>query len=191
MATRIRKRVFSTLLLVSLLFLLPGVAAGEPASPGPGRAMSVPDGEALPAPVTVRTIRYHDDDSLPFCLECPAGSWRTLARNTFSTNPTTSYVELDWTGQFTVISTNPALEGIRFRAGLVQDGQSMAFPGAGDDGFPFMARCDFSGQGPQWFGGFHGMLLVEPDTDTTLVIQVYSTAPEAYACFQNVTIRYD
>ena len=191
MATRIRKRVYSALLIFSWLFLLPGVTVGEPLETGPARAMSVPDGEALPAPVTVRSIRYQDDDSLPFCLECPGGSWVTIVRKTFNINPTTTYVELDWTVQFTVISTNPALEGIRFRAGLVQGSQSVKFPGAGDDGFPFIARSDFDGNGPLWFGGYHGMLLVDPLVDTTLIIQVYSTAADAFACFQNVTVRYD
>ncbi len=191
MATRIRKRVCRTLLLLSWLFLLPGVMAAEPAPPGPGRAMSVPNGEALPPPVTVRSIRYKDADTLPFCLECPTGVWVEVARNTFITNSTTSYVELDWTGQFTVVSTNPALEGIRFRAGLIQDSQAVFFPGAGDDGSPFIVRCDFAGLGPQWYGGYHGMLLVEPDASTTLVIQVNSSAAEAFACFQNVTVRYD
>jgi hypothetical protein len=191
MATRIRKRIYSALLICSWLFLLPGVMAGEAVSPGPGREMGVPNGEALPPPVTVRSMRYEDNDSLPFCLECPTGTWVTVLRKTITTNPTTSYLELDWTGQFTVVSTNPALEGIRFRAGLIQNSDFQFFPGAGDDNAPYVARCDFAGIGPQWFGGYHGMLLLEPDTSTTVVVQVLSTAGEAYACFQNVIVRYD
>ncbi len=203
MASRIRKGICSSLILVGWLVLLPVVTAGEtgplpmetpdglPAD-GVSRAMSIPDGEPLPPPTTVRSMRYMDGDALPFCLECPNGVWVTLLSHTFTTDPTTSYVELDWTGQTTMTNVSPMVKGVRFRVFMAQGAETAWFPGAGNNGgYPYFGRNDFSGSGSQWYGGYHGILLAEPDTSTTLTIQLRADLTEAYACFQNMTIRHD
>jgi len=201
MATRIRNTVFSMLVLAGWLFLLSPAMAGDAApelelpdepSLAASRAISIPDGEALPAPTTVRSFRYQDGDALPQCLECVEGVWTTLFDEQFTTDASTSYVEVDWSGQFTLTNTTPTVRGIRFRVVMVQGTEVAFFPWAGPDGsYPYIARNDFSGNGSSWHGGYHGFLLVEPDTTTRVAIQLRADIADTYACFQNMTIRHD
>lgn len=149
-------------------------------------------GDPMPAPVTVRFWNYSDAVAEPYCADLPPGTTVDLFTQTFTTNATTSYIEMIWTGQFTVRSGVNEDEGIYFQVQMVQDGVPVSyFPGAGDDFPPLMTRRDDSAEGQMMFGGYRGIIAAQPNLSTTITVRAYSTQKPGLACYQNLSLRYD
>jgi len=165
---------------------------GEVTVQGDVRDFSMPDGTPLPAPAIVRHWVYRDADDEPYCLELLPGDWVTVLNETFTTGMDTTYVELDYNGQFNADGglVDP-YQGLLFRAWLIDGPVNTHFPGAGDGFNPFLARRDEGRNGQFSFGRYNGTLYVDPDTEVTLVIQLKATETDDSACFQNIMVRYD
>jgi len=183
MTSKFRNPVAAGFLLVAALMLPADAAAGE---------MTDGVGGVYGPPETVRFWQITDGVGDPWCEELPASTVVTLFSETFVTNPTTSYIELNWTGQFAVRSGVTVRDGIIFQIQLIQSGQpTVFFPGAGDDTPPLMSRRDDSGNGQETFTGYHGIIAAVPATTTRIVIKALSSQKDALACYQNLSVRYD
>lgn len=150
------------------------------------------DGEPMDAPATVRFWNYRDAVDEPYCVDLPAATTVVLFSETFTTDATTSYIELVLTGQFTLLSGVNMDEGIYFQVQLAQEGMPVAFfPGAGDDVSTLMAMRDDAGNGQQMFGGYRGIIVAEPNLLTTIIVKAYASQKDGLACYQNMSVRYD
>ncbi len=149
-------------------------------------------GDPMPAPATVRFWNYRDAVAEPYCADLPAAVPVELFTATFTTNATTSYIELIWTGQFSVRSGVNEDEGIYFQVQMTQVGAGTTFfPGAGDDFPPLLTRRDDSSEGQQMFGGYRGIIAAQPNLSTTVTVRVFSSQKAGLACYQNLSLRYD
>jgi hypothetical protein len=178
-----------------VLLMVPVTVAAQEAVSADGPVALIPEalgGEPMPAPVTVRFWNYRDVVAEPYCADLPAAEAVALFTKTFTTNATTSYIELILTGQFTVPSGVNNNEGIYFQIQMIQDGVPVSyFPGAGDDLPPLMTRRDDVGAGQQMFSGYRGIIVAQPDLETTITVRAYSSQKNGLACYQNLSLRYD
>lgn len=183
---------------------------GEPSTDGVAearsarlKALSIPtNGIEMNAPQKVRFYRYWDPNPPPSpglhsCFVLPDdASYHTIMTATFTTVSTTQYIDLTFSAQLTVSSgTSDPFRGITGLATATQDGGefgtlSQIFPGIGDEFAPFVARRDNASNGQQIYGGYQGIVTAEPDTNTTVKVELKSTQGIAYACFFNMTVRY-
>lgn len=164
---------------------------GEPNPESLGRDFAPPDGVAMPAPDTIRHYTYRDADAEPYCAELPADTWIRVFDESFVTDADTTYIELCYNGQFNVTGGANAFHGILYRAALVQDGVTIFFPGGGEGFTPYISRRDLGTNGQYMFSSYTGMLYVDPDTATRLIIKLKSTDLDGTACFQNIIVRND
>jgi hypothetical protein len=167
------------------------------------KAMSIPVGQELNAPTKTRFYRYWQDPADPdpgvhSCLRLPETTWGTylpVLSATFETTSTTSHVEVSWTAQLTTFSGEAPYQGIIARGAVAQEDGAFGtvtqwLPGLNDEFGPFIGRRDESGIGQQTFGGYTGVVLAEPSTPTTVMIEARSTQGTAYICFFNMIVRY-
>jgi hypothetical protein len=168
------------------------------------KAMSIPSGQELDAPTKTRFYRYWQDPADPdpgvhSCMRLPQiqhwNEYLTVMSATFETTSTTSHVEVSWTAQLTTFSGEDPYQGIIAVGSVTQEDSAFGnvtqwLPGLNDEFGPFVGRRDESGIGQQTFGGYEGVVLVEPSTTTTVTIEAQSTQGTAYICFFNLTVRY-
>jgi hypothetical protein len=164
---------------------------GEPNPGSTGMDFAPPDGSPLAPPVTIRQWRIRDDDDEPYCFELGAGPWTTVLIEDFATGPSTTYIELDYSAQLNVTGGADPYDGIMFRARLVQNGVESWFPGGGEGFAPFLSRRDEGASGQFMFSNYVGMLYVDPDTETRLMLELRATDLDGTACFQNIIVRND
>lgn len=163
---------------------------GEP-NPVTGMDFAPPDGSPLPAPVTVRQWTIRDDDTEPYCFELAAGPWTTVLLQDFTIGPETTYIELNYSAQLNVSGGAGPFNGIIFRARLVQDGVESWFPGGGEGFAPFLSRRDLGSNGQFMFSNYVGLLYVDPNVETRLILELRATDLDGTACFQNIVVRND
>lgn len=168
------------------------------------RSLSLPaDGTEYSAPTKVRTYRLTTAETRPYCLTLPGvpdevwpPTFTDVITATFTTASTTSLINLRFSGQFTVETATdpdefyPAYNGIVGHAAVTQSGTTQPFPGIGDTFDPYLARRDNDATGQQIYGGYEGSVAADPDTSTTVTVQMYSTRTPGSVCFFNMTVSY-
>ncbi len=152
---------------------------------GGGRLLAQPDGRAQPAPVTVRHWNYRDADAVPECLDVPEGAWVTVVDHTFTTGPDTTYIELNYNGQFNVPGGPGTFNGIVLWTYLEQNGNRIPFPGGGEGFNPFISRRDLASNGQYMFGAlgnwassssrFNIILVKEIPTSDSISVPPFAT----------------
>ena len=184
-----------------------GPDVGAPRA-GQVRSLGLPEnGTGVPPATKVRTYRFWDATNLytPYCIFLPGlpdgympPTYTDVMTATFTTESTTRFISLRFSGQFTVATSADPKEVIPPITGSsvthsnpVGGGTStftQAFPGIGDSYDPYLARRDNDGTGQQIYGGYEGILAADPNKSTTITVQMYSTRTEASVCFFNMTV---
>jgi hypothetical protein len=175
------------------------------------RALGLPADGAEYSPATkVRFYRLWNaaDPNEPYCTTLPGvpddvwpPTFTDVMTATFDTTSTTAFINLRFSGQFTVESVTPeettwkAFNGVVGHAIATQsDGgagtTTQAFPGIGDTWDPYLARRDNDFTGQQIYGGYEGTVTADPNKSTTVIVQMYSTRTFATVCFFNMTVSY-